>query len=288
MSTSDKPQKIHANTYFVQKNLHDELSRLDSQDRMLTGSVGGPMPEQPASFAPQKILDVGCGTGSWLFDIAQAYASATELVGIDINREMVEYARQQAEARHLAERVQFQVMDALTMLYFPDGYFDLVNQRLGVSYVRTWDWLRLLTEFRRVTRRKGIIRLTENDFIVESNSPSLLRLNQLTLNAFSKAGHTFASTSEGVTDELARLLHQAGVRDVEIQRYGMTFRAGTPDIQMFHDNAKQFYRAIMPFLQKWGQLPADYDAIYQRALNDMYKPDFDANWGNVTAWGKVL
>ena len=288
MSAPDKPQKIHANTYFVQKNLQEELTRLDSQDRMLTGSVGGPLSEQPESFVPQKVLDVGCGTGSWLFDVANAYPSTTELVGIDINHEMVEHARHQVENRQLAERIQFRVMDALSILHFPDEYFDLVNQRLGASFVRSWDWLHLLTEFSRVTRYKGVIRLTENDFIIESNSPSLLQLNELTLNAFSKSGHTFTPTSEGITGELVRLLQQVGLHDVQMMRRVMEFRAGTPAVQAFHDNAKQFYHALMPFLQKWGQLPSDYDTIYQQALSDILKPDFTANWGNVTAWGYAM
>ena len=288
MTAPDKPQKTQPNTYFVQKNLQEELTRLDSQDIMLTGSVGGPIPEQPETFAPRKVLDVGCGTGSWLFDVVRAYPSTTELVGVDINSEMVEYARHQAKDRQLAERIQFRVMDALSILHFPDGYFDLVNQRLGVSFVRSWDWLRLLTEFSRVTKHKGIIRLTENEFILESNSPSLRTLNVLTLKAFSKAGHTFAETSEGITGELARLLQQAGLKDVQMRRYVMSYRGGTPAVQAFHDNAKLFYHALMPFLQKWGQLPSDYNDIYQQALSDILKPDFMADWGNVTAWGHVM
>ena len=288
MSAPDKPQKIAANTYFVQKNLQEELTRLDSQDQMLTGSIGGPMPEQPETFAPRKVLDVGCGTGSWLFDVANAYSSTTELVGIDINHEMVKYACHQAENRQLTERVQFRTMDALSVLHFPNGYFDLVNQRLGVSFVRSWDWLPLLTEFSRVTKHKGIIRLTENEFLIESNSSSLRQLNELTLKAFSRAGHTFAETSEGVTGELARLLQQAGLKDVQMRRYVMSYRAGTPAVQAFHENAKQFYHALIPFLQKWGQLPSDYNDIYQQALSDILKPDFAADWGNVTAWGHVL
>jgi hypothetical protein len=35
-------------------------------------------------------------------------------------------------------------MDALRMLVFPDAFFDLVNLRCGCSYVRTWEWPKLL------------------------------------------------------------------------------------------------------------------------------------------------
>lgn len=43
-------------------------------------------------------------------------------------------------------------MDALGGLELPSGYFDLVNQRLGWSFLRTWDWPNLLNEYQRIAR----------------------------------------------------------------------------------------------------------------------------------------
>jgi ubiquinone/menaquinone biosynthesis C-methylase UbiE len=53
-------------------------------------------------------------------------------------------------------------MDALRRLEFDDHFFDLVNERYGMSYLRTWDWYKFLTECLRVTRPGGVITFTES------------------------------------------------------------------------------------------------------------------------------
>ena len=85
-----------------------------------------------------------------------------------------------------------------------------MNLRLGVSFVRTWDWLNLLGEFQRVTLHGGIIRLTEAD-IGESSSPALTRLGHLLRQAFYSAGNFFALQDDGLTSQLAPMLTQYGL-----------------------------------------------------------------------------
>src|SRR5258708_21098179 len=101
-------------------------------------------------------------------------------------------------------------MDGSRMLEFPVGYFDLVNQRLGSSYLRTWDWPKLLNEFDRVTRSGGVIRLTECDPMVESTSPAHTRLYQLFVQALGLAQHLFNQNRYGLINELAHLLDHRG------------------------------------------------------------------------------
>jgi SAM-dependent methyltransferase len=67
-------------------------------------------------------------------------------------------------------------------LEFPPDSFDLVNQRLGMSYLRTWDWPKLLSEYQRITRPGGVIRITEGDFPA-SRSAALTRLSTLFISA---------------------------------------------------------------------------------------------------------
>jgi ubiquinone/menaquinone biosynthesis C-methylase UbiE len=71
----------------------------------------------------------------------------------------------------------------LRMLAFPNGFFDLVNLRCGSSFVRTWEWPKLLEEMRRVCRPDGVLRLTEPAILTHSSSPALLHLNALLPNA---------------------------------------------------------------------------------------------------------
>ncbi|HEY7419906.1 MAG TPA: methyltransferase domain-containing protein, partial [Ktedonobacteraceae bacterium] len=96
-NTSDSPKKEHPSTYFVEDRSSDEeLERLQIQDRMLTTAMGGVLPEQPDTFRFQRVLDIACGPGCWLIDLARAYPDGDTLIGIDASRHMVEYARGQA------------------------------------------------------------------------------------------------------------------------------------------------------------------------------------------------
>src|SRR5258708_2159368 len=164
MTPTPEPQNEHPTTYFVQdRSSQDELNRLKAQDQMLTTGMGGVLPEQSDPITFQHVLDVGCGTGGWLIEVAKTSPSMTRLVGVDVSERMLEYARGQAATQGVSDRVEFHVMDALRMLEFPANSFDLINQRLGQGYLRTWDWRKLLQEYQRVGRPGGVVRITESE-----------------------------------------------------------------------------------------------------------------------------
>lgn len=280
------PRREHPSTYFVQdRSNKEEMIRVMIQDQLVTASMGGVLPEQPDPTIFHRVLDVGCGTGGWLIEAAKTYPTMSLLVGVDVSGRMVEYARTQAEDQQVSDRVQFRTMDALRMLEFPTDYFDLVNQRFGTSYLRTWDWPKLLHEFQRVTRPGGVVRVTEGNFLVQSPSLALARLYELALDVFYRAGHYFTAESNGVTGELVRLLHQFGLQNVQTRVHIMEYRAGTTEGQRFYEDMKHFFQTILPFFRKWSKVPDDYEAIYQQALSEMQQPDFVATSSLLTAWG---
>lgn len=287
MSIPHEPHKNELqSTYFVQdRSSKDELTRLIIQDQMMTRSMGGVLAEQvdPASF--HRVLDVGCGPGRWAIEAAKTYPTMS-LLGIDISGKMIDHARECAEAEKLTQRVEFHVMDALRLIEFPAASFDLVNMRLAVSFVRTWDWPELLTEFKRVTRVGGIIRLTEAD-VAESNSPALTSLKQALRQAFYNAGNFFTPQSDGLTSQLAPLLTRHGLTNVQTREYLPTYRAGTPEGRAFAEDIQHLYRTVRPFIQKWTNVLDDYERTYQQALVEMQQADFVATWRLVTAWGSV-
>jgi SAM-dependent methyltransferase len=73
-----------------------------------------------------RVLDVGCGTGSLTFTIADTTKAST-VVGIDPSVGYVEYARAQNSHPHVA----FEIGDAQNLLY-DDGYFDCCASSLPV------------------------------------------------------------------------------------------------------------------------------------------------------------
>lgn len=286
MPLPPEPKREQPGTYFVlDRENQEELKRLQVLDRAATEGMGGVLPEQPDPGRFARVLDVGCGTGGWLIEAAKAYPSMKLLVGLDPSRTFLEYARAQAEAAQVSDRVEFHIADALRMLEFPDHFFDLVNHRFATSWLRTWDWLKLLQEYQRVCRPDGVVRITESDWWVSEKSPALSRLTELTLRASYQAGHSFTPGGDGVTRELIRLLQQHGVQNVQARAYTVTYRAGTPAGHLFGENMRIGFRTNVPFLQKWIKLPDDYEELYQQMLSELQQPDFMATMGLLTVWG---
>ncbi len=85
--------------------------------------------------------------------------------------------------------------------------------------------------------------------------------------------------------QLARLLHQYGLQNVQTRACTLEYRAGTPEGQHFVEDMRLVYRTILPFLKKWIRVPDDYEMIYQQALSEMQQPDFVGMVGVLTAWG---
>ena len=251
---------------------------------MITAGMGGVLPEQPDPAIFRRVLDVGCGTGQWLIELAQKYPTM-KLFGIDISKRMIDYAQAQAEAHNVADRIEFAVMDALLILEFPPDFFDLANVRCSGSFMRTWEWPKLLSELLRVTRPGGVIRLTEAEVIQRSNSPALTRLLEMLQVALFRAGRLFTEESAGLTSHLVRLLDQHGCQQIQTKAYLIEYQTGTPEWKAICEDLKLLFRTVQPFIQKWGSATPDYEVIYRQALKEMSQPDFLTVGDFLTAWG---
>lgn len=287
MAITPEPKNEHPSTYFVQdRSSLEELTRLHLQDALITISMGGVLPEQPDLRPFQRILDVGCGTGGWLIELAKTAPTSRRLVGVDVSRTFVEYARAQAEAAQVSDRVEFYAMDALRMLEFPNHFFDLVNLRFGVSWLRTWDWPKILQEMQRVCHPDGVIRLTESELGPESPSPTLTHLSGLSVDAFFRAGHLFWPQKDGITWELASVLKRHGVEQIQTHSYALEYRANTTEWQSFCEDIRLGLQAIVPFLRKWARLPDDYAELTRQAIREIHQANFVATVRLLTVWGK--
>jgi ubiquinone/menaquinone biosynthesis C-methylase UbiE len=200
---------------------------------------------------------------------------------------MIEYARAQAKAEQMSERVEFRVMDALHMLEFLADSFDLVNQHFALSWVRTWDWPKLLAEYQRVAHPGGVVRMVGGDWTGETSSPALARLSDIWQEAFYQAGYTFTPKSDGAMSQLPSLLVRHGLENVQSRAFTLEYRAGTPEWQDYYKDMELFLRTGQPFLRKWIRLPEDYENICQQALSEMQQPDFVAKLHMLTVWGNV-
>lgn len=286
VSHRSKSRKERPSTYIIEdRSNRDELIRLRIQDRLTTAQMGGVLPEQTDPSAFYNILDVACGTGGWLIETAKTYAHVSSLVGVDISNNMIDAATHGAEVQEVDDRVQFLLMDVLDSLTFPDDTFDLVNQRFAMSFLRTWDWPKLLQEFRRVLVPGGVLRLTEVDTESEgSSSPTLLRMNRWLGEALFKSGHYF---ERGITSELKPLLTMAGYAEVQVLARKMEFQAGTEMGDLFIENMEKLYKTAQPFLRKWVKLPDQFEPLYQQLVEELRQPGFFLCGYLTTVWGRV-
>jgi ubiquinone/menaquinone biosynthesis C-methylase UbiE len=269
----------YSDTYVVVREQgEEELQRLIVQDNLFTKGMGGILPEQddPAQF--KRVLDIACGPGGWLLETAMAYPHMS-LFGVDSNARFIAYAQSQVEARHLTD-VTFRTMDATLMLEFPRDYFDLVTMRLGSSFLRTWDWGKLLSEMARVTRRGGVIRVVDADIASQTNSPALEAFFTLLVNAFYQSGHLFEAVPGSLTARLPALMKQhTGSNNIQIRMAAIENRAQSP----YCKDVAHLLSTIRPFLSKWGQKLDDQ--LVQRVLAEMQQPDFLATIIVHTVWG---
>lgn len=291
-----EPRREIPSTYFVKDRAgQDEMTRLKLQDKLITKGMGGVLPEQSdetvASF--KRILDIGCGSGDWLIQTAKTYPHIPRLIGIDANSRLIDYALEQAMEEQLEDRVEFQVMDALMVLEFPQDYFDLTNVRFATSFLRTWNWPKLLKEMQRVTRPGGIVRLSDYERFT-SNDPVTLRMCRYAGEAFFGAGHLFTEPeigenyvecTVGVAHDLARLLDQYGFKNVQARQSVQECPGGTPEGENFAEDMRLGFRGIVPFMRKWRGLPDDYEESFQAMVDAMHRPDYMVSWSMLTAWG---
>ncbi len=288
MATSPDSHQERPSTYVVQVDSHpEELRRLQIQDHLITLTLGGVLPEQPDPTRFHRVLDVACGTGGWLIEVAKTFPTISQLVGVDISRRMIDAALAEAEAQEVQDRVQFRIMDALSIFDFPKDLFDLANLRFAISFLRTWDWPQVLRELQRVTRPGGVVRLTEADLPDESSSPALLQLCRLLAQAYGQAGKYFRQQANGVANDLGGLLEQQHLHNVQARVYRPEVRTGTVEWQLFFEDMKYLFRTNVPFLLKWTRIPDYYEDLYQQMLVEMQQPDFVASNQTATAWGSV-
>lgn len=148
------------------------------------------------------VLDVGCGTGINLLEIARALGPCRSLVGVDLSPGMLEIARRKAAAAGL--EATFSVGDAES-LELPDASFDLVV----CNSVYHWfpDRARAISELARVLRPGGQLLLATLAF------PGYEEWIELVDAAWKKL---YGRTSEALPDmptpfELTILLRASGL-----------------------------------------------------------------------------
>ena len=94
---------------------HDGVTMRDAADAMTDLVL-----ERLAVTPGQRVLDLGCGTGAPAVRLAQA--AQVEVVGITISTEQLEIARARVQDAGVADRVRFDLVDAMEMEFDAESF----------------------------------------------------------------------------------------------------------------------------------------------------------------------
>ncbi len=262
-----------------------EMARLLSKARMQARHMGGLLPEQPDATVFRDVLDIGCGPGAWVLDMAFTYPEMV-VVGVDISTVGINYARSMAAEQGLTNAI-FSVMDARQQLAFADGSFDLVNVKFIAEALPKSAWPGLLQECWRLVRPGGVVRLTEYEMGF-SNAPAHEHLCGLYLRAMFDADRIFSADGRhlGIINMLVPFLDRAGFKQTGHRVYAVNYSYGAEMHEEWTQDLMLKVRLVLPFLARMGiATRAELERMAGRMKEEMSSSAFNAIWVYLTAFG---
>jgi ubiquinone/menaquinone biosynthesis C-methylase UbiE len=151
MNTQDK--YVHAMGHRALTPLYDPFVRYFMRERIFRGRLI----DQLALHAGDRMLDVGCGTGTLAIWAKREFPRA-EVTGVDGDADIIERARRKAAASGLD--VRFQVSIA-TELPFADRSFDCMTNTFLMHHLPPLEKRRCFQESLRILRPGGRIHVVD-------------------------------------------------------------------------------------------------------------------------------
>ncbi len=186
-----------------------EINRLDFQHYLLRtgfhGNYAAPVRQ------PERILDVGCGSGRWAMEVASLFPNAS-VVGVDLVKPALDDSRTLGYGlERRPENFAFTQGNLLDGLPFADASFDFVHQRLLITAIPFERWAFVVKELTRVTRVGGWIELAECG-VPEAGGPGYTGLWNTWIALCAKRGVDFT-----MGNSLDAMLRKGGLANV-VQR----------------------------------------------------------------------
>ncbi|EJD48504.1 S-adenosyl-L-methionine-dependent methyltransferase [Auricularia subglabra TFB-10046 SS5] len=262
----------------------EELQRLDMQHLMFTAAMG-PLPGMDAILAddgsPKAALDLGCGSGSWLYDVANEHPHC-RTVGVDL----VPVSR-----RDLPPNCRTEVDDINLGLEHFNDQFDVVHARLISLGIK--DYAGLVDQVSRAVRSRGVISFTESDYRAYDGNKNLITVEEgkdgqpRSVSAIAVLYHYIVKSvrARGANIDAAALLHRwigqhSAYEDVEYREFWLpTGPFIDPDAEDAHrlnfigellrQDLRIFLKSIRVLLLSGGMPEAQVDELRARAWREL-------------------
>jgi ubiquinone/menaquinone biosynthesis C-methylase UbiE len=190
---------------YILPNDEQEQDRLDLLHHIFLLILSGKLYDAPIPPAPQRVLDIGTGTGIWAIDFADEHPSA-QVIGTDLSP---------IQPTWVPPNVKFYIDDAESeWVYRPDEAFDYIHCRTMSGSISDWD--RLVRQTYTHTKPGGWVEFQEPLALCESDDGTLelatdmVRWQQLCHDAAKKWGRDIRAG-----DSLKQRMTDAGFIDVQ-------------------------------------------------------------------------
>ena len=251
----------------------DEIDRLDVQHYALRAALGAHY-LAPLDH-PAEILDVGCGTGQWAYEVCAEFPAA-RVVGFDLQPNKRPWPPAYCCVRG----------NLLQGLPFADDRFDFVHQRALISGVPVNSWPSVCRDLSRVVRPGGWVELVECPPWFESAGPVTSRLCEMLRRLLVARGLDSDGT---IVDALDEHLGRTGlvetrkrVLDLQVGEWGgrvgslmatdaraLFFRLAAAYEAAFGIGNHEYLELVTAMQQEWEQ----YHTMYRFVFAVGRKPD---------------
>ncbi|SPN99226.1 related to TAM domain methyltransferase [Cephalotrichum gorgonifer] len=207
-------RKLHGRTYHNYKDAEywgpNDEKQGDGQDlnhHMLYLALDDKLFLAPLEN-PQKVLDIGAGTGMWAMDMADQFPEA-EVIGIDLSP---------TQPAWVPPNCRFEIDDASLEWTFADSSFDYIHIRFMAGCFE--DWVKLYKQCYRCLKPGGYLEHQDFSLVVRSDDGSVPDDSVWSewASIFGEAGKKAGRTFEVIDDEnYAGWMAEAGFADVRTE-----------------------------------------------------------------------
>ncbi|PKS08123.1 hypothetical protein jhhlp_005398 [Lomentospora prolificans] len=196
-------------TQYWGPNDEKQNDHLDTNHAMLLIAMDNELFYSPIGDNPERVIDIGTGTGVWAVDFADQFPSA-EVIGTDLSP---------IQPSWVPPNCKFELDDAQLPWDYPDNYFDFVHMRLMMGSIK--DWPALYREAYRCLKPGGWIehldydpRVMSDDGTIGPDSP-WAKWGELFIEAGEKLQQSFSTV---IDHNSYNLLQEAGFENVQERR----------------------------------------------------------------------
>ena len=202
MTARENDSYVHALRFRWLTPLYDGVVAATTRERTFRAGVL----EQAGLRPGQRVLDLGCGTGTLAIEMARR-CPGLQIFGLDGDPEVL--ARAERKAARAGVEITWQ-QGLATRLPYPDGSFDRAVSTLFFHHLATEDKISAARELHRVLRPGGQLHVADW-------GPPTSRLQRLLFLPVQWLDG-FANTSPQLAGGLAEAFRQAGFDGVQVTR----------------------------------------------------------------------